>query len=140
MRMTGSPCLAGVRLLLVEDDDDLRRELASVFSLYGAIVDDCDSGDAALTKLRRRRFDVVVSDLEMPNGDGCSLVSGIRQSADAWIREMRAAAVSVRDDFATRSRALDAGFDLFVSKLSTIGTLVHAVAQLTRATRTTTGA
>jgi DNA-binding response OmpR family regulator len=139
MRMTGSPCLTGVRLLLVDDDDDLRHELASVFTLYGAMVDDCDSRDAALARLRRRRFDVVVSDLEMPNGDGCSLVSGIRQSTDASIREMRAAAVSVRDDFATRSRALDAGFDLFVSKLSSIGTLVQAVAQLTRASRTATG-
>lgn len=132
MRMTGAPCLTGVRLLLVEDDEDLRRELASIFTLYGAIVDDCDSGDAALTKLHRRRFDVVVSDVEMPNGDGCSLVSSIRQSQDASIRELRAAAVSVCDDFATRSRVLDAGFDLFVSKLSTIATLVDAVAQLTR--------
>jgi DNA-binding response OmpR family regulator len=132
MRMTGSPCLTGVRLLVVEDDEDLRHELASVFALYGAIVDDCDCGDAALTKLHRRRFDVVVSDVEMPNGDGCSLVSAIRQSQDAWIRDMRAAAVSVRDDFATRSRVLDAGFDLFVSKLSTIATLVRAVAELTR--------
>jgi DNA-binding response OmpR family regulator len=119
-------------LLLVEDDEDLRHELAHVFTLYGAIVDDCDSGDAALAKLCRRRFDVVVSDVEMPNGDGCSLVSSIRQSHDASIREIRAAAVSVRDDFATRSRVLDAGFDLFVSKLSTIATLVHAVAELTR--------
>ena len=132
MRMTGSPCLTGVRLLLVDDDEDLRHELASVFTLYDAIVDDCDSGDAALTKLHRRRFDVVVSDVEMPDGDGCSLVSSIRQSEDASIRGVRAAAVSVRDDFATRSRVLDAGFDLFVSKLSTIATLVHAVAQLTR--------
>lgn len=130
MRMTGLPCLSGVRLLLVEDDDDLRHELASVFSLYGAVVDDCDCADAALTKLHRRRFDVVVSDLEMPDGDGCSLVSTIRQSEDAWTRDIPTAAVSVRDDFASRSRALQAGFDLFVSKLSTIATLVRSVAEL----------
>jgi len=130
MRMTGSLHLDGVRLLLVEDDEDLRHELASVFRLYGAAVEPCPSASAALRRLEHQRFDVVVSDLEMPDGDGRSLVAAIRQSSDATIRELRAAAVSVRDDLGTRRSALDAGFDIFVSKLSSIATLVRAVACL----------
>jgi CheY-like chemotaxis protein len=132
MLMTGARSLSGVAVLVVDDDDDLRCELRSIVAFYGADAEDADSVRAARAKLERRHFDVIVSDIEMPGEDGCSFVASVRQSPDARLREIHAAAVSARDDAASRRRALEAGFDVFVSKMASVRTIIRAIEELSR--------
>ena len=59
------------RILLVEDDPDVRSTLADILSLEGFDVEPCDDGDTALARLREgERPDVILLDLMMPRMNG----------------------------------------------------------------------
>jgi two-component system, cell cycle response regulator CpdR len=60
--------MAEARLLLVEDEDDLRMLVGEALRLLGFSVAPVSDGVAAVAALERERFDVVVSDVSMPNG------------------------------------------------------------------------
>jgi CheY-like chemotaxis protein len=128
-------CLSGLRVLIVDDHDDYRQSLVSVVSFYGANAEASDCAADARAQLARRRFDVMVSDINMPDEDGCALIASVRRSPPP-AQLVRAIAMSARVDVALRRRALDAGFDLFVSKLSSIASIIDSLMALaTRAPR-----
>ncbi|HEY0502819.1 MAG TPA: response regulator [Lysobacter sp.] len=70
--------MAEARLLLVEDEDDLRMLVAEALRLVGHDVVSVADGPQAVQALQRERFDVVVSDVSMPNG-----MSGIELAGHA---------------------------------------------------------
>ena len=63
MAQTGTKTL---ELLLVDDDAELRSDMASYFAHQGYSVEQSESGEAALDLLERRSFDVIVLDMMMP--------------------------------------------------------------------------
>lgn len=65
------------RVLLVDDDDDLRRVLARALQLEGFIVDQARSGNEALAMIRERSFDVMVLDLVMLEGGGREVLAAL---------------------------------------------------------------
>ncbi len=66
--------------ILVVDDEPVLRELVAFILLdHGFKVSEADSGDSAYLMLRERSFDVVVSDVRMPNGSGVDLLQRINQ-------------------------------------------------------------
>jgi CheY-like chemotaxis protein len=74
---SGEP-LTGVRLLLVDDNDDSREMCAEFLSSVGAEVVEAPSGNEAWRAFERELPHIVVSDLQMPDGDGFELVQRIR--------------------------------------------------------------
>ena len=70
--------LAGVYVLVVEDDDDSLTILTTVLRYYGAHVSAATSADAALEQLKILRPHVVVTDIAMPRHDGLWLLRQIR--------------------------------------------------------------
>lgn len=66
-----------VRILVVEDDPDLREALVDTLELAGYIVKDADSGESAIVRLSESSFDMVVSDVNMPGIDGHQLLQHI---------------------------------------------------------------
>ena len=65
------------RILVVDDDPQIRRVMRVTLTGQGYEVDDAKSGDAALEKLREERFDLVLLDMNMPGLDGletCRLI------------------------------------------------------------------
>jgi PAS domain S-box-containing protein len=70
--------LAGIRVLLVDDDKDTRDMMLEVLTNSGAITIPAPSARAALDALRESRPDVIVSDIGMPLEDGYSLIRRIR--------------------------------------------------------------
>jgi DNA-binding NtrC family response regulator len=66
-------------LLLVDDDDDLRRMLREVFQEAGYRVWDASSAEAALELTRDQEFDAVLSDVNMPGKSGIELVGELRR-------------------------------------------------------------
>ena len=66
-------------LLLVDDDDQLREDLARFFSRQGYNVSECPSGEQALTFAEQRAFDVIVLDMVMPGMSGLELLEALKK-------------------------------------------------------------
>ncbi len=66
--------LAGVKVLVVEDDEDLRDALVATLEGLGAGVVGASDGDDAWARLQAGPFDVVVTDVRMPGADGLELI------------------------------------------------------------------
>lgn len=71
-----------VRVLVVEDNIELRIDLKDVLSMEGYSVSATADGVEALVFLENNRVDLVVSDNEMPNMDGVSLLRSVRSDKD----------------------------------------------------------
>jgi PAS domain S-box-containing protein len=122
--------LNGVRVLVVDDQDDARELLERVFTECGALVEVVDSAAEALEAVRRRRPDVLVSDLGMPGEDGYELVRRLRALPPDQGGATPAAAVSALARPEDRKRALQAGYQVHVAKPVEAAELLAAVARL----------
>jgi signal transduction histidine kinase len=118
--------LAGIRVLLVDDDDNMRSAVGAVLEQQGAEVTAVASAAAALAAIERSRPHVLLSDLSMPGGSGYDLM---RQVAVRDVTIPAAALTSsVTEEDGRRSRA--AGFRMHLAKPLDVQTLVTAVATL----------
>ncbi|MCC7475952.1 MAG: sigma-54-dependent Fis family transcriptional regulator [Pirellulales bacterium] len=68
-----------LEILLVDDDAELRADMASYFAHQGHRVDQCSSGEEALELIDRREVDVVVLDLIMPGMNGIGVLKELQQ-------------------------------------------------------------
>lgn len=68
------------RLLIVDDEPNLRRVLSSDLRLEGHVVEEADGVTSATLVLRQRDYDVVITDQKMPDGDGMKVLSIARDS------------------------------------------------------------
>jgi len=66
------------RILVVDDDDNLRDILSATLSQRGRAVDTARDGIEALSLLNQNQYDVIVSDLRMPGLDGPALYEALR--------------------------------------------------------------
>jgi PAS domain S-box-containing protein len=112
--------LMGVRALVVDDEDDARELLELTLTQYGADVVAVSSSAEAYTLITatppQERPDVMVSDIGMPDEDGCSLMRRVRE----WERERDfytpAVALTAYGRTEDRVRALKAGFQTHIAK------------------------
>jgi signal transduction histidine kinase/CheY-like chemotaxis protein len=127
--------LAGLSILVVDDEPDARAMVAETLRLEGARVTQSESAAAALVALGSRdaHYDVVVTDIGMPTEDGYSLVRKLRGTpfGDRVIAVALTGYASQRD----RDDALRAGFDVHVSKPVDFDHFVPLIARMTRALR-----
>jgi two-component system, OmpR family, KDP operon response regulator KdpE len=98
-------------VLLVEDDENLRRALTLTLHARGYQVTDVGAGRAALDELARHRFDVVILDLGLPDVDGVEVIRRVRED-----RVVPIVVLSARRDEVDKVRALDAGADDYMTK------------------------
>ena len=108
--------LIGLSILVVDDEADARAVVAEALRLEGARVTTGDSVRAALAHLVEpgRHFDVVVTDIGMPDEDGYSLVRKLRKLSAG--ENLVAIAVTGYASQGDIEAAIDAGFDLHVPK------------------------
>lgn len=99
------------RILVVDDEPQLRRALRSTLSALGFVVDDAETGEAALEKLREERFDLVLLDINMPGLSGIETCRAVRARSDVSVLML-----TVRDRAEDKIQALDAGADGYVTK------------------------
>ena len=69
----------GARVLVVDDEPMIGRILHRILKREGFVVTNADCGQDALAKLAGRNFDLVISDISMPGGDGLSLMDAMRR-------------------------------------------------------------
>ena len=102
------------RVLVAEDSITSRLLLKHILEDAGYQVDDAADGMEALSRLRQRRYDAVVSDVEMPHLDGIGLTTSIRQ--DPRTAELPVILVTSLQTPAERERGLHAGADAYLTK------------------------
>jgi DNA-binding response OmpR family regulator len=71
--------MSGIRVLLVDDEEELVSTLSERLSLRGIAAEAATSGHAALEMMRGRPFDIVVLDLKMPHIDGMEVLKALKR-------------------------------------------------------------
>jgi PAS domain S-box-containing protein len=112
--------LSGIRALVVDDEDDARELVKTVIAHYGANVVAARSAAEAFALItatpEQKRFDVIVTDLSMPDEDGYTLLRRLR----AWEHKhglyTPAVALTAYARSEDRKRALMTGFQMHVTK------------------------
>ena len=113
---TVSTSLAGVRLLVVDDDGDALDLFALVLRRAGAEVRAVPSVSEALQALATWEPDVIVSDIEMPDESGYTFIRKLRGGQIPHGERIPAVAVTAYGGVTERIRILSAGFDAYVAK------------------------
>jgi signal transduction histidine kinase len=124
------PSLRGLSILVVDDEADARMVVAETLKLEGARVTVTDSAMSAFAKLQEAgaHFDIIVTDVGMPEEDGYSLVRRLRALQTG--RQMLAIAVTGYASKTDVEAAMNAGFDLHVPKPVDFHTFVPMVRRL----------
>lgn len=99
------------RILVVDDEPQIRRVLRTTLSAQGYEVFDAKTGEDALLAVRDQRFDLVLLDVNMPGMGGLAACREIRSGSDTAIIML-----TVRDSEQDKVTALDAGADDYVTK------------------------
>lgn len=99
------------RILVVDDEPQIRRIMRTTLTGAGYEVDDAKGGEEALKKVRAFRPDLVLLDINMPGMTGLAACRAIRADTEAGIIML-----TVRNTEADKVEALDAGADDFVTK------------------------
>jgi CheY-like chemotaxis protein len=108
--------LDGLYVLVVEDHEDSRTLLATVLAMNGAQVIAVASVVEALDAFERTTFDVVISDINMPDLDGFDLIERLRVRSPDEGGAVPAIAVTALDGDDDRRRLLAAGFQYHLAK------------------------
>ena len=124
------PSLAGVRVLLIDDDEESRDVVAAHLHGCHAAVSTVPSAADGFALLQREHFDVLLADIGMPGEDGYSLIQRIRALCPPGSASIPAAALTAFAREEDRERALRAGYQLHLSKPIDASALVAAVAAL----------
>lgn len=71
--------LKNFKILVVDDDDDIREIIMSKLELHEAICDEAPDGLKAFDKIKQNDYDCVITDIRMPNASGIDLANMIRE-------------------------------------------------------------
>ena len=103
--------MSSARILVVDDDPQIRRVLRTTLIAQGYEALDARNGDEALERVRAERLDLVILDVNMPGMSGLETCRLIRSNSDIAIIML-----TVRDAESDKVEALDAGADDYVTK------------------------
>lgn len=117
-----------MRILVIEDEADLRRVIGQALREEGYAVDEAADGEAGLHKTEVWDYDVVVLDLMLPRVDGWEVLTRLRR------KSQRAAVLllTARDEVGDRVRGLDAGADDYLVKPFALTELIARIRALIR--------
>jgi len=122
--------LAGLDVVVVDDDEQSRAIVAEYLQSHHASVRTAASAAEAFDLLQRKPADVLLADIAMPGEDGYTLIRKLRACSMTSLASIPAAALTAFARDEDRQQALQAGFQLHLSKPIDPESLVHAVASL----------
>ncbi len=120
---TAPTALAGARLLVVDDEENLRITTAAILEQEGYAVETASSGNEAVALLEGAEFDLVLTDLHMDAGDGLSVLAEIRRRAPLTISVVLTGFASVESAIA----ALQQGAYDYLVKPCDIDEMKHTI-------------
>lgn len=117
--------LEGIAILLVDDSPEILDTFGALLEMEGARVDTASSGQAGLDALARTAFDIVISDLGMPEMDGYGFLNAMRQ------KNIATPAIALSGYGAKRDvdKAMSAGFTAHLGKPVPLEQLVKVIRQ-----------
>ena len=124
------PALANLQLLVVDDEDDTRQFLIALLEQEGAVVRSAPSVAGALAALESFWPDVLLSDIGMPEADGYELIARVREMEVHRGGKMPAIALTAYARESERRQALEAGFQMHLSKPVEVTQLIAGIANL----------
>ena len=124
------PNLVNVQLLVVDDDDDTREFLIALLEEEGAMVRSASSVAEALAELESSWPDVLLSDIGIPEADGYELIARVREMEVLRGGQMPAIALTAYARESERQQALEAGFQMHLSKPVEVSQLIAGIANL----------
>ena len=128
---TAQHSLSGLRVLVVDDERDTRELVAAVVRMCGAEVVSVGSATEALDQMERQRFDLLISDIGMPEMNGYDLISRIRQLEEEHGGRTPALALTAYAGIDDRKRTLAAGYGMHIPKPFVAAELISAAIFLT---------
>ena len=126
VREPSSPAKVGRRVLVVDDNADATRSLATLLESNGHSVRSCFDGATAFEMVKQWIPDVAFIDLNMPPPDGLELVKMIRKQP--WGKGVKLIALTGMGQPADLARTRDAGFDEHLTKPASPAELLRAIA------------
>src|SRR5580692_8372019 len=99
------------KILVVDDEPQIRRVIRSALVKHGYIVADARSGEETLEKIREDRYDLILLDRNMPGMGGLTACRHVRATSDVGIIML-----TVRKAEPDKIEALDAGADDYITK------------------------
>jgi two-component system KDP operon response regulator KdpE len=99
------------RILVVDDEPAIRKTLSTNLARHGYDVDTAETGYEALDRYSRKKHDLILLDLGLPDIDGVDVIRQVRQRADTPI-----VVLSVREEEQAKVAALDLGADDYLTK------------------------
>jgi PAS domain S-box-containing protein len=130
------PRLDDTRVLLVDDDADGCELVSTILIARGAYVRCMTSGPEALEIMAHEHFDLVLSDIGMPDMDGYEFMRALRRAEEGRSKSTPAIAVTAYAGAADRQRALLSGYQMHIAKPIEPPELIAAIASLTHLKRT----
>ncbi|MFN6481943.1 MULTISPECIES: PAS domain S-box protein [unclassified Nostoc] len=122
--------LNGVKILVVDDDTDTREFIAFLLEQYGANVTAVTSANEALATLAQSLPDILLSDIGMPEVDGCMFMRQLRMLPVEQGGQIRAIALTAYAGEMNAKQVLAAGFQKHLAKPVEPAELVDAIANL----------
>ena len=119
------------KVLIVDDEPQIRRVMKSALTKEGYIVADARSGEEALDKLREERYDLIILDRNMPGMGGLAACRSIRTNSDIGIIML-----TVRKAEPDKIEALDAGADDYITKPFSVREVMARVRSAVRRAQT----
>jgi CheY-like chemotaxis protein len=101
----------GLRILIVEDHGDTRRTLSRLLSYFGHEISVADSRQSAMQMIAAKKFDVLLSDIALPDGSGYEVVAEAKQQ-----QGVKTVALTGFDRDEDIRRGKEAGFDFYLTK------------------------
>jgi len=129
-----APALTGYKILVVEDNPEMRTLLTLMLRLQGAEISSASSAREALDLIRNESSfklpDLILSDIAMPDEDGFSLIKKVRSLPLEKGGQIPAIAMTSFSGDEVRSNAKAAGFQAFLPKPLEPEELIHTITQL----------
>lgn len=114
--LDAAPNLTGLRVLVVDDEPEARILIQEVLELCGAKAEECGTAEEAYERLLAIKYDILVSDIGMPEEDGYSLIERVRALPAEKGGGIPAVALTAYARVEDRVRALKAGFQAHLPK------------------------
>jgi two-component system, OmpR family, response regulator MprA len=114
------------KVLVVDDEQDLRDAIATALSYEGFEVGTAGDGIEAVAKAQAMKPDMILLDIIMPKQDGIATLKAIKQ--EAWGKDIPVVIMTVLDDMSKLAEAIEAGAAEYLVKTDiALGTIVQKV-------------
>lgn len=125
-----TPSLSGVKVLVVDDEEDVLALTKVMLELFGAEVITSPTAAEGLEQVQMQRPDVIISDISMPHMDGYQFIRSVRNLSPDKGQHTPALAMTAFDSRQDKARAFNAGFQAHLSKPVSYRVLIEIIAHI----------